>query len=384
MSITTNYTENIIDYLYDNININEHRYIIIKNYNDILNIKNQYHYCISNSCGINSFIIFMKKNNTCHSYLVDRRSLSFNKQSCKIDNIRITHIKLSVDLKFYDGTIIDGIVIDNEINKLNNKNNSSKIEFMINDVFMLCGKKMTMSNYKKKMFIVKNILDNLIKPNTQDNINLYIPKVYELNQIGSLFKENISINHKKHNIKGLSFLPEKSGTKLIYIFDKIDDTFKNELIKYDDNLLKNDKDNKMINNDEKISNSINLNDKKIYSFEFQNSKYINEIILNFEMVKTNISDIYKLYSIFQYSDTYIKKRIGTAYIPTYELSLKCKLYFMNKDSIIMSCKLNSKKKWIPVKIADIQKIDIITNDKRVIIIENCEDDTIINDDLLNK
>ena len=53
----------------------------------------------------------MKKNNVCYSCLIDRRSLSFNKQSCKIENIRITPIKLSVDLKFYDGTIIDGIVI---------------------------------------------------------------------------------------------------------------------------------------------------------------------------------------------------------------------------------------------------------------------------------
>lgn len=379
MNNTVDYKDYIIDYLYNNIDINEHRYIIIKNYNDILNIKNQYHYCISNSHGINSFIIFTKKNNTCYSYLVDRRSLSFNKQSCKIDKIRITQIKLSVDIKFYDGTIIDGIVIDNENNKINNKNISLKTEFMINDVFMLCGKKMTMTNYKKKMYTVKNVFDNLVKPTSQDNINLYIPKVYELNEINDLFKENFSFNSKKFNIKGISFLPEKSGTKLIYIFDKIDETFKNELIKDEIRLIKNEN---IIN--DKIVNSTNITDKKIYTFEVMNSKYIDNIILNFEMVKTNISDIYKLYSIFQYNDTYIKKKIGAAYIPTYELSLKCKLYFMNKDSNIMSCKLNSKKKWIPINIADIQKIDIITNDRRLQIIENCEDDVVINDNLLNK
>ena len=376
MSDTINYKDYIIDYLYNNIDINEHRYIIIKNYNDILNIRNQYHYCISNSHGINSFIIFMKKNNTCHSYLVDRRSLSFNKQSCKIDKIRITSVKLSVNLKFYDGTIIDGIVIDNENNKMNNKNVSSKIEFMINDVFMLCGKKMTTLNYKKKMYTVKNILDNLVKPTNQDNINLYIPKVYELNEINDLFRENMSSNCKKYNIKGLSFLPEISGTKLIYIFDKTDETFKNKLIVNDIKSIKNE------NNE--IKNPIDLTDKKIYTFEIIDSKYIDNIILNFEMVKTDISDIYKLYSIFQYDDTYIKKRIGTAYIPTYELSLKCKLYFMNKDSNIMSCKLNSKKKWIPISIAEVQKIDIISNDRRLRIIENCEDDVINNDNLLNK
>jgi hypothetical protein len=124
----------------------------------------------------------------------------------------------------------------------------------------------------------------------------------------------------------------------------------------------------------------------MYTFEFTDLKYIDEVILNFEMIKTEISDIYKLYSIFQYDSSYIKKRIGTAFIPTYELSLKCRSYFdyMNKDSIIMSCKLNSQKKWIPIDIATIQKIDIITNDKRLMIIENYEDDNIPNDDLLNK
>jgi hypothetical protein len=88
------------------------------------------------------------------------------------------------------------------------------------------------------------------------------------------------------------------------------------------------------------------------------------------MTKSNISDVYKLYSIFENNNKYIKKKIGIAYIPTYVLSLTWKTYFLNKNSIIVTCKFNTNKnKWIPFEEAKIQKIDIINNDKRLKITE---------------
>ena len=53
-----------------------------------------------------------------YSYLVDRRSISYNKNTLKKESVRFTEIKLSVDIKFYDGTIIDGILIDNDNGRL--------------------------------------------------------------------------------------------------------------------------------------------------------------------------------------------------------------------------------------------------------------------------
>ena len=92
------------------------------------------------------------------------------------------------------------------------------------------------------------------------------------------------------------------------------------------------------------------------------------------MKKTSIHDVYKLYGIFVNkqgnNNIYIKKKIGYAYIPTYTLSIKCKLYFLNRESIIMSCKFNtSKNKWIPVDEVEIQKIDILNEEKRLKITE---------------
>jgi len=92
------------------------------------------------------------------------------------------------------------------------------------------------------------------------------------------------------------------------------------------------------------------------------------------MKKTNTPDVYKLYGIFYNKQTdqinYIKKRIGYAYIPTYILSIKCKLYFLNRDSLIMSCLFNTNKnKWVPIDEATVQKIDILNDEKRLKITE---------------
>ena len=88
------------------------------------------------------------------------------------------------------------------------------------------------------------------------------------------------------------------------------------------------------------------------------------------MHKTDIPDVFKLFGIFFSNGIYTKKRIGIAYIPSYKLSLKCKSYFMNKQIIIFTCKLDiNKNKWIPVDEANVQKIDIINKHPRFTIIE---------------
>jgi hypothetical protein len=358
----------LLDFLYNKIEVNEHKYTIIKNIGDVYDLKSKKYYVSGNSCGINSFIIFMKKDNNYYSYLIDRRSISYNRQSLKKSSVRISEIKLAVDLKMYDGTIMDGIIIDNDNNIVSSKNtvNSNKLTFMISDVFMINGKSIINMDYKQKMFFVSTILNKTIETtNKTNNIDIICSRPYELNQMKSMFLE-LSNNIKNHNIKGITYYPQYSGTKLIYIFDKQDEKYKNSLLN-----------GEHINNEISIlcdenENNIddNLDKKIIYKFELTDLECIDDINLNLEMIKTTISDVYKIYAIFNINNKFIKKKIGVAYIPTYILSLKCKILFCNKDSIIMNCKFNSyKNKWIPVDEASVQKIDIITNEKRIKVIE---------------
>ena len=357
----------LLDFLYNKIEVNEHKYTIIKNIGDVYDLKSKKYYVSGNSCGINSFIIFMKKDNNYYSYLIDRRSISYNRQSLKKSSVRISEIKLAVDLKMYDGTIMDGIIIDNDNNIVSSKNtvNSNKLTFMISDVFMINGKSIINMDYKQKMFFVSTILNKTIETtNKTNNIDIICSRPYELNQMKSMFLE-LSNNIKNHNIKGITYYPQYSGTKLIYIFDKQDEKYKNSL-------LNGEHINNEINICDENENNIddNLDKKIIYKFELTDLECIDDINLNLEMIKTTISDVYKLYAIFNFNNKFIKKKIGVAYIPTYILSLKCKILFCNKDSIIMNCKFNSyKNKWIPIDEASVQKIDIITNEKRIKVIE---------------
>jgi hypothetical protein len=322
----------------------------------------------------------MKKNNNYYSYLIDRRSISYNRQTLNKAKVRFTEIKLSVDLKIYDGTIIDGILIDNDANKISLKNNivnlnmeinavgkneNSKMLFMITDVFVLNGKSIINMNYKKKMYLMNDIINKYVENNNKNNIELFISQPYELNQISSLFQENIHNNNKKYNIKGIAFYPELSGSKLIYIFDKNDEKIKEELLKGVENI-----DNNAFNLEEETGDKdLNNIDKKIiYKYEIKDIENIKEIIINLEMKKTLINDVYRLYAIFNYKNKYIKKKIGIAYIPTFILSLKCKNLFLNKENIIMKCLLFNNK-WIPLEESDVNKIDIINLDTRFKIIE---------------
>lgn len=363
----------ILDFLYNKIEVNEHKYTIIKNISDIYDLKSKKYYVSGNSCGINSFLIFMNKGGNYYSYLIDRRSISYNRQTLKKSSVRISEVKLSVDLKLYDGTIMDGIMIDNDVNIISSKNvKNNKISFMVSDVFMFSGKSLITMDYKQKMYFTSFMMNRMLdsKNALNNNIEIIISRPHELNQIKDMFIE-LNENIKTHNIKGITFYPQFSGNKLIYIFDKQDDKFKNDMLsgsitEYDNSNIENTENIENINDE--IDN--NVDKKKIFKFELKNPECIDDIILNFEMVKANIPDVYKLYSIFNKNNTYIKKKIGIAYIPTYVLSLTCKTYFLNTNSLIMSCKFNTYKyKWIPIEEAKIKKIDIITNEKRLKVYE---------------
>lgn len=373
-----NYEENneiaiksfLLDYLYNSIEVGEHKYTIIKNISDIYDLKSKKYYLSANSCGINGMIIFLKKDNEYLSYLIDRRSISYNRQSLNKSGVRITEIKLSVDLKLYDGTILDGIIIDSDSNIIGSENSiPNKMNFMVTDVFYLGGKSLTSMDYKKKMYMCRFMFEKLISnKDNSNNVELVISRPYEMNEIKELFSNDIAEGIKKFNIKGITFYPQYSGNKLIYIFDKQDEKYKQELMEGRAEIH-------LIGEEGLVQENFEYSDKKrIFKFELVDPECIDDIVLNLQMIKTSTPDVYKLYGIFtgiQNEETiFIKKNIGYAYIPTYILSIKCKLYFLNRESIIMSCLFNTQKnKWIPIEEAEVQKIDIINNEKRINVIE---------------
>ena len=380
--------ELIIDYIYDKVEIGEHNYKIIKNIAEIYDLNNYKHYISANSCGINSLIICITINNKYYSYIIDRRTLSYNKTTLKKSMVKFSEIVLNIEKKYYNGTIFDGILIENEANKDNNI-------FVISDVFLLCGIPQYNIDYKIKMFIINNMIKKLNSLGT--STEFMVSKPYDVSNTKLLFYEYLkSIDKKKFNVKGIVFYPQYSGTKYIYIFDKQDEECILYLTTHYPYVIKNtrplstplplsihhpiplplsvEKKNIKLN----VANVKYSNNDKTTKFKYVlNAKNDEDIMINIEMIKTHIPDVYKLYSVFKSNkNKYSKKNIGISYIPTYELSYKCKNYFLDSSSIVMKCLLNIKKyKWIPIEPASINKIDIINMDERFVIFEETHQDS---------
>ena len=361
----------IIKYIYDKIELIKYKFLQITDSSNILDLKNSKYYISPNYGGIPSLLIFLKHNDEYHCYLVDRRSLSFkgmcneNNTNFIINTVRMTKINISVDIRFYDGSIFDCCLIDNIYN--------DQLQIIINDVFYFCNKSLLTMNYKKKIFIIKIFFDYNYKNEKNDNAFLHISPTYELNNIQELFTFYIKNNLTYLNIKGITFYPKISAIKLIYIFDRLDNEYKEDII--NNKIIIREENNNIKNNFLEISTNIVKNDNEDTVLKFELSDISNEqdIILNFEMKKTKKSDIYKLYGILNINDMYYKKKIGIAYIPSYEHTLKCKKFFDNLnniDSVIIECIFHSYSGlWIPLNISNIKKIDIINKDSRIKITE---------------
>jgi hypothetical protein len=325
----------IINYIYEKIHLFTHKFIKMERNEHITCLKDKKYYIGSNFCGIPSLLIFLKQNNNYYCYLIDRRTLSFEKNKLNISNVRMKEMKIQVDIKLYDGTIFDCVVID------------ETEDIIINDVFYYCSKNMLGYDYKNKMLLIKNFKYKI------DKIKIIVSIPYELNNFSELFYKYIKLNSRKMNIRGISFYPEKSGTKLIYVFNKSDVVLK-------DNLMNVKLEIKKIN---KSDDDIILPEPtiEITQFHLKNISCDEQIILIFEVFKTNICDVFELYTF--HDDNLIKKKIGLAYVYSYEISLKCKKMFENIEKQNIKCLFNkNNKKWIMLEKTN-EKISILKNNK---------------------
>ena len=102
----------VVNYIYEKIHLYTHKFIKIERNENLLCLKDKKHYITPNFCGISSLLIFLKHEQNFGCYLVDRRTLSFEKTKLNVSNVRIKNVKINVDVKLYDGSIFDCVVID--------------------------------------------------------------------------------------------------------------------------------------------------------------------------------------------------------------------------------------------------------------------------------
>lgn len=341
---------NLVNYIYDNVDLSKFRYELLQYDTDLEKLKNGKYYISANFLGKNCLLIFTTMKNKYYQYLIDRKTLSYNKNKNDISKIYLKNVNIRIDPSIYIGSIFDGIYISN---------NKGKEIFIITDVYFFMGKKYIDISVDTKLFTIKEYLKTNMTKKGFGKLELSINQLYDINKL-KYFVDSVISKDNSLNIKGICFYPEISGTKLIYLFD-------------------NEKPSKIISqnvpNAPNTQNAQNVENDNILKYKYI-PKTKDEISAILEIKTTDLPDIYKLYAvdrILKNEKIMLKRKyVGIASIPNIQKSIWCKeIVSKSSSSVLVLCTFDKNKgKWepqtvetdknIPSLITDIEKeMDII-------------------------
>ena len=326
-------TKQLISNIYSSIDITKFRYEIIQYENELHKLLKQKYYISVNFYGFSSLLVFTKIKDKFYSFTVDRQTLTYNFNKLDFSKIKIEDRRINLDDSIYKGTIFDGTIIKN-------KNNTDI--FIISDVYTFCGNNYTKIPLNVKLMEIKEYLNKYYDQNDPSNIVLNINKVYDICEIDKLV--NIIIPKTKLKCRGLTFYPEISENRLIFVNEK-------------NNVLSNDDDKSKVIVHNKFNNRDDNKDDKNKENREVKYKYVNlsneEVYAVLEMKPTPNIDVYKLCAVdkVEMNGKKVLKRIdmGIAFIRGIDNSLKIRKIMDNNNSVLMKCKFNDKlSKWEPI------------------------------------
>lgn len=337
--------QKIIDYIYSSTEISRFKYKILEYENDLNMLTTQKYFVSANFSGTSSLMVFIKIYDKFYSCLIDRKTLSYNRQQVRIENVKMTPINLRFDNSIYNGTIMDGVHV---FNKRTNTN-----VFIMTDVYQFRGQDMTNDSIQHKIMNVTSYINSTLKNDKNiNNINIVINKLYEVTKIEELISTMEKIGG--YDMKGVVFFPEISGTKLLML-----ETKSNNINSVNNNF--NDLSSQSIEDREKNTNDIvpppelkDVQNKKKQKYRYI-CKSDDPVFACLEVRKTDLPDVYYVSCANKENingKSIIKIiRLGIALIPNTETSMLCKSIINSKvnGKALMNCKFDqNKNKWIPL------------------------------------
>lgn len=359
--------QELIKYIYSTIDISQFKYDLLKYQHQMNKFISEKYYVAPNYSGKDCFLVFTKLKSKYYSFLVDKKQLCYTFDKIKIDNIYIHHCNANVDISIYGGTIFDGIYI--------RKGNVH--EFIITDVYHYKGTDYSAVNLKHKLFEIKIYLENIgnqmrcgmDRISTKTYLELKVNKINEIINIREFIKKELNKISESYHIRGLSFYPEISGNKMIYMFNSCNNPNSGGIspLAKGNHLAKGDhlaKGNHLAKGDHpKVDNKLI---RKTYVAKTDDPVYA---IL--EMKETSMVDNYKLFAVEQINidgNVRLKKcQMDIAYIPCIRKSVWCRDIINNskKGSVFVKCIWREeKKKWEPLELEKNVRLPTLIDDIR--------------------
>lgn len=322
----------VLDYIYSKLELAQYKYVLLEYELDLPRLKEKTYLISPNYNGINSLMVYIKIKDKFLSFIIDRKTLMYNMKDLDYAKVKMYPIKFRADKEIYNGTIFDGVTL----------HHNGKRHFILNDIYYFRGDDLTMEKLQTKMVNITAYID---AHKTQDNNVVITPNIFKkLMEIQNLMEKEIPSSEMCRYIKGISFYPEYSGTKLIYLYNR--------------------------QNDKPVLSSNTQWNEQSHTLNVP----VNEELITavFKVNKTQIVDVYNLYlgeiSVENNVKLFKTKNVGIAYIPTKDCSFFCKEIFDSVDTTFMSCSYDkSKKLWIPMKVVDdCKRPDLIVDvDKKI-------------------
>ena len=315
--------QKIINYLYEKLELYKYSYNILDNLYKIKYLEHNEHYVTPNFKGINYLLLALKINNQNYCVLIDKKTLSYNKILVDIKLINMYKFNINIPEIMYEGTIIDGKLINNKI-------------FLIQESYLLIGNNKINTDLKNKFIELNSLIDNHLK-DSSTIVVFKLNKLYTYLELKELIK---NLSNLSYPTNGLIFFPKLSGKTYVFLENKNEKV--NILSKpiIQSSLISNKK-------NEDITTEVGIQyNPYIYNLDYlKTRKYSFEEYTNYEILsleKTEIMDVYNIY------DDKIEK-IGIAGIPTLKISQMCDDII--KDSFVKFkcgyCKQFNK--WIPIE-----------------------------------
>lgn len=334
--------QKVIDYLYSNLNLSKHRFIMLNNVNKLEFLRDNEHYISPCFKGFNYLLLFMNLDSKRYCIAIDRRKLSYHKDQIDLKSVFMVKLHVKVNEAIFNGTIFDGKLIESSSFSLKKKDdiamegkqNYSSIEsskrfiFLIQDCFYLMGKNILDMEMNSKM----SHLDNIFKMHFSesqicDNFIFKLNKLYTYDSIRELI-ENL-IPNCSIPTQGLVFYPKQSGVSVIHIEKRMDKV----------NIETNQEQKIDAKSYDMIYNFVDFIKTRVYSYE-KGTK-----TRKFWLTKSNIPDVYDL------SEKEDDIKLGIAHIPNIKISHLCDSVISENTPVKFNCVYHTKfKKWVPISV----------------------------------
>ena len=203
--------QDLLEFIYNSIDLYNLKYKILEFEDQLSLLKEKHYYVSANYNGIHSLLLFTKIKDKFYSIIIDRKTLTYNQSHINVDDVKMISIAIRLDKNIYDGTIIDGVLLYNNIDGVKN--------FVINDIYMFCGKYLIEEKINNKMNQITAYLDKCKVDNSFNTLSLIVNKLYNINDTNQLINDLIPRSKYNKSIKGIAFYPEISSTKLIYLYN---------------------------------------------------------------------------------------------------------------------------------------------------------------------